>query len=218
MLSNTTSEITTQTILDCDTLQEVKNLCEVEEITLTKQELDLLSEKWKLPYFNVIPIDYLLKCSRLVGVEAIREFLKYDDVRVLEYYPVDEVITTLFPREEKTYDCPRITKLLLEKEEWDDVCSDICSFEPDYPLVCIVKNNLEKTLQVLLNDERTIVGMPSLVTAIELHQMETLTILLSHHFLDIGICKEEILAEAKAFGLDVTRVQELLSNVKDIIF
>lgn len=106
---------------------------------------------------------------------------------------------------------------MLEKEEWDDVCSDQCNFEPDYPLRCVVKNNMEKTLQVLLKDDRTIIGTPSLTAAIKSRQMETLSILLSHKFLDADISKEEIVVEAKAYGLDVARVQELLKNVKDII-
>lgn len=120
-------------------------------------------------------------------------------------------------KKEETYDCPIITEHLLEKEEWDDVCSDQCNFEPDYPLRCVVKNNMEKTLQVLLKDDRTIIGTPSLTAAIKSRQMETLSILLSHRFLDVDVCKEEILVEAKAYGLDVARVQELLKNVKDII-
>lgn len=60
-MSDNTLEISNKTLLLNEELQE---------------ELNFLSDKYKLPRFAENGIDYLLKCSELKGREAIREFLK----------------------------------------------------------------------------------------------------------------------------------------------
>lgn len=70
-------EILSQIIIECDTLQEVENLYKVGGIVLGEKELNLLSEKFKLPYvIQENGLEYLLKCSLLTQEDIIREFLK----------------------------------------------------------------------------------------------------------------------------------------------
>lgn len=159
-------EILSQIIVGCDTLHEVKNLCEAEEIVLNKEELNLLSEKYKLPYATQENgLTYLLICSQLRGVDIIQEFLKHDDARVLEYHPTKDVTMYLFPKREMhcffkieqeamfgqvVRDCPRIVTELFKRKEWNGIYEKEVYNDSYFPLEYIVLNRCNGMLEVLL--------------------------------------------------------------------
>lgn len=187
-------EILSQIIVGCDTLQEVKNLCEAEEIVLNREELNLLSEKYKLPYVIEGNLEYLLICSQLRGVDIIQEFLKYDDARVLEYHPTKDVTMYLFPKREMhcffkpeqeamfgqvVYDCPRIATELFKRKEWNGIYEKEVYHSSYFPLECIVLNQCNGMLEVLLKCTTIPVPGAILRLAIEMIDVEAFRLLIS---------------------------------------